>query len=234
MFNNPTCLWWSAHQQSEDHEHYLKGVNVVEAMDYAKTIASEVRDLLCLRHIHIGLYFVPLEAVTAHRSLADHTRYHCIKDCTKWVDGVRIQSAVQFNAKWAADHPGVPPPNVDLPRLANRGLWATPCPRCIEQWSEVSGRAERAAASMLAAELPQLETVSFSSFVTEGRVAPSEWAVRRFESSPSPDGEEQVWIGTERPGTQRSLGKGLLFRQSGTGWIVWTKSRLPVILSWVL
>ncbi|QRW02282.1 hypothetical protein RhiLY_01279 [Ceratobasidium sp. AG-Ba] len=219
MFNHPSCAWWSGHQFSGHHDHYMKGANVVEVIECARVLVSGIRDLVHLRNLHIGYYFVPFEAANTHRSAGDHVRYHSIKDSDKWIDGVHTQSIVQFNAKWAADHPGIPPPNVHLPRLADRRLWSKSCPRCIEQWLEVSERAERVAASVLAAELPQLETVSFSSFAAEQRVAPSEWVVGRVGVPFSPSGEQQAWIRTKRPGTPCSTGKHLLFRLSGTRWI---------------
>ncbi|QRV88135.1 F-box-like domain protein [Ceratobasidium sp. AG-Ba] len=150
MPNNRTCVWWSGHQLSGHHDHYLKGTNTAEVIECTGT-CSGIQDLVHLKNLHTGDYLVPFDMVMTDMIPCIAMGVDCLKDSVKWNDGVHIQSVVQFNAKWAVNHPGIPPPNIHLPRLAGQFLRGKPCPRCIERWSEVSEDAERVAASVLAA-----------------------------------------------------------------------------------
>ncbi|QRV88138.1 F-box-like domain-containing protein [Ceratobasidium sp. AG-Ba] len=221
LFNNPSCVWWSCHQLEADHDHYLMGDSVTRAYEYVMTIIPELRDMPNLKILHIGSYFVPFEAITAHRFSEEHMRHHprAFGDSTEWFDGIHIQNVAQFQAKWSIENPGYPFPNTELAPLAARELWTTPCPPCIERWSKTSEGAERSAASLLAAEIPSLELVSFGSFVAEHRRTPSEWSIGRIHAAPSPDGNERVWIRTKHPYAPCSSSVRLMFEQSGSSWV---------------
>ncbi|QRW02281.1 F-box-like domain protein [Ceratobasidium sp. AG-Ba] len=182
MFNNSACGWWSGHGLPGHYDHYIKGTNIAGVIECARALALGIQDLVHLKNLYIGYYFVPFEAVNTHRSAGDHIRP--IKDTVKWIDGVHTQSIVQFNANYGQSLV------LDVSSSSQKG------------------------ASVLAAQLPQLETASFSSFVAEQRVAPSEWVVGRVDVPSPPSGEQQVWTRTKRSGTPCSSGKRLSFRRS--------------------
>ncbi|QRW02285.1 F-box-like domain-containing protein [Ceratobasidium sp. AG-Ba] len=229
LFNNPSCLWWSGHQETTDHAHYMRGHELVDAENYARTISLSLPGLSCLERLHLGVYFAPFEAVVTHRS--DHVEHHTVEDSTEWFDGTNIQNNAHFNAIWNAKYPNLPPPNTEIPRLADQKLWMSSCPRCVEEWSTKTEQAERLVASFLAIKCWSLKNVSFCSFVADKRIDPSEWEVCRAKivrppsapiethTAPSeyPEGT-LVYVRTKRPGTPCAEGRYLIFRWSGTDW----------------
>ncbi|QRV73232.1 hypothetical protein RhiJN_01246 [Ceratobasidium sp. AG-Ba] len=231
QFNNPDCTWWSWHQAPGDHGYYMKGHELPRVKEYAKTVGRALRQLPYLTNLHVGVYFIPHEAVQTHRTSAEHIRYHPIQDSARWLDRFNVQSPVQFQAIWAVRYPSAPAPNIDLPCLADRRLWETPCPLCQRQCADRIERAERLAASIFTAKNPNLRRVSFASFVAEKRISPSEWEVCRSEeihppsrsavervlnAGPPLGAQVQVW--TKHVGASDRSAKGLVFRLTETGW----------------
>ncbi|KAG8716547.1 hypothetical protein FRC09_015610 [Ceratobasidium sp. 395] len=232
MFNHPECLWWSGHQQHMDHP-YFRSHDLLDVDNYADLIALQLQNFPRIAHLHLGVYFTPFEVVSIHR--VDHLSHHPIQDSREYVDYILHHSVAHFNANWAAQHPDIPPPDTNIDRLASRDLWQKECPDCAQRWAGPSERAERRAASILAVRVGTLHSVSFASFVTERRTAPSEWKVSRVVEYPS-SGErksidQDTWRAdeypqdallysyTRRPGEACSSRVPLTFRKDGAAWV---------------
>ncbi|KAG9123681.1 hypothetical protein FRC07_014290 [Ceratobasidium sp. 392] len=233
MFNHPECLWWSVHQQEADH-HYFRLHDLPEAEGYAELIALQLQGLTRIEHLHLGVYFTPFEAVTAHR--VDHTAHHPIQDSWEHIDHILFRSVAHFNADWSAKYPDIPPPDTNIDRLAPLALWERQCPECIQEWAQHSQQAERRAASILAARVGTLRSVSFASFVGDRRTAPSKWSVSRVVEDPCSGqrvnadqdarrlveypADALLYSYTKRPGEPCSSRVPLIFRQSDGGWAI--------------
>jgi hypothetical protein len=165
-----------------------------------------------------------------HRT--NHTEYHPIPDAMNHVDGIQFHNIAHFNAEWTSIHPSIPPPDTTIPRLAERKQWEVKCPRCVQECKDSSERAERTAASVLAARRWSLQVVSFASFVTDKRVAPSEWEMSRcieqsgtrvrvdkgavqLDTYPP---EARLLVYTKRADAPYSSRVPAPFRWSSTGW----------------
>ncbi|QRV88120.1 kinase domain protein [Ceratobasidium sp. AG-Ba] len=227
-FNNPACAWWAGHQRDNDHSHYMIGHQIGEVNAYAEKVAFALRNLHNLEYVHLGVYFTMFWATVYHRSAFNHIKYHPIQDSKRWLDRLDLQDPHDFEAAWMSQHPNVPPPNIRLPCLADRSLWQTICPPCIDRWGTPVERAERLAASVLAVNCPWLKTISFASFVAEGRVKPSEWEVRQSGPTfPSEDMKDlgraeypegtRVQVYTKRPETSDEFSEHLVFWWSDDG-----------------
>ncbi|QRV88123.1 F-box-like domain protein [Ceratobasidium sp. AG-Ba] len=213
MFNRPRCIWWAGHQQPADHEHYLKGCGLAEVEIYARAVALALGALPNLKSIHLGVYFIPPQAIDNHRTLPSHVRYHPHRDSKRWLNHSPAQNATQFAAMWNARHAGFPSPNIHLPCLADKKIWEASCPQCFHVWTDRVEGAERLAATILAVERRLLKSVSFGSFVAERRTSPSEWMVCRS------NGEDRVWVRARRSGVDCRSVVPVLFQRSGAKWV---------------
>ncbi|KAG9123682.1 hypothetical protein FRC07_014291 [Ceratobasidium sp. 392] len=233
MFNHPECHWWYNHQANVDH-HYIKGEDLVAATTYAESVSVSLRDLPRIKKVHLGVYFIPFRAITTHRAHPAHIYYHPVQDSRVYIDGVRFHSVAHFNADWIIRH-HIPPPNTGIDRLASLALWKKECPRCVQEWNKCSERAERRAASVLAARVPTLCSVSFASFVVDRRTAPTEWEVSRKiepisteQGQADPNvphlggypGDARLYVYTKRPGEPSSRQVAQVFRRFGAEWAI--------------
>ncbi|QRV88121.1 F-box-like domain protein [Ceratobasidium sp. AG-Ba] len=213
MFNRPRCVWWAGHQHPADHEHYLKGCGLAEVEIYARTVALALGALPNLSSVHLSVYFIPPQAIDAHRTQPLHLRYHPHRDSKRWLNHLHAQNATQFAAMWNAQHPGFPSPDVHIPCLADKGIWEAPCRECVRLWADRVEHAERLAATILAVEAWSLKSVSFGLFVAERRTSPSEWMVCRST------GEDRVWVRARRSGVDCRSVVPMLFQRSGETWV---------------
>ncbi|KAG8742430.1 hypothetical protein FRC10_001444 [Ceratobasidium sp. 414] len=167
---------------------------------------------------------------------ANHIAHHSAKDAREYIDHIDFQNVIHFNADWAIRHPGIPPPDTTIDRLAPLELWEKACPACAEEWAGAIKLAERRAASILALRARTLSSVSFASFVAERRTAPSEWAVSRVVEYVSTGGrtklnpgaqflaeypeDARLHVYTKRRGAHCSLRVAQVFRWSAEGWVM--------------
>ncbi|KAH7343227.1 hypothetical protein B0J17DRAFT_641519 [Rhizoctonia solani] len=68
---DPHCHFWN--NFPNDHDAYFASIGVV---DYAHSLASELRPLKHLKRLHMGLYLTPTEALPAHRAHYSNMRTH--------------------------------------------------------------------------------------------------------------------------------------------------------------
>ncbi|KAG8727123.1 hypothetical protein FRC12_022792, partial [Ceratobasidium sp. 428] len=218
--------------QHVDHR-YFRSHDLLDVDNYADLIALQLQKFTRIAHLHLGVYFSPFEAVDIHRE--DHLSHHPIQDSREYVDHILYHSTAHFNADWANQHPDIPPPDTDIDRLAPRDLWRKECADCVHQWTRSSECAERRAASILAARVGTLHSVSFASFVAEGRTAPSEWKVSRVVEYPSSGKRKNIdqdarradeypqdtllYSYTKRPSEGCSSRVPLIFRRNGAEWV---------------
>ncbi|KAG8683833.1 hypothetical protein FRC08_014046 [Ceratobasidium sp. 394] len=227
MFNHPECPWWYNHQLDEDH-HYFKGEDLSAVTAYAESISAPLRGLPRIEQVHLGAYFIPFRAVTTHRTHPAHIPHHHVTDSRTYVDHISVHNEAHFTASWAAQHPGIPQPDLTRDRLAPRELWEKECPECAQDWSDAVERAERRAASILAARVFTLRTVSFASFLADKRTAPSEWEVSRtvvecrqvLDTQRLTMVDARLYVSTKRPGAPCSSRVWQAFRRYGAEWVI--------------
>lgn len=106
------------------------------------------------------------------------------------IDETFVYSVTQWEAMQGQD--GGPSIPWDAIRLADRELWAEPCPQCEYDLKVPIDAAERRAASILAARIPSLRMVSFANFLTDKRIRPSHWQIGR-----EIQGRDQKWTPVE-------------------------------------
>ncbi|CAE6533819.1 unnamed protein product [Rhizoctonia solani] len=186
MFNNPKCMLWRVNA----HNHYLVGHRRDDAINCANTLANHIQGLPHLERFHAHQYLTNLDSVYQHR--LEHKRHHPPghRDRTDPVDGVTMHNILQLAALAPQD---APPINPALPRLADKKLWAVSCPQCQRELEEPIEAAERLVASLLSAKHKSLKAVSFPSFLSPGRTAPSEWMVEHEYV------QDRLVIWTQRP-----------------------------------
>ncbi|CAE6536125.1 unnamed protein product [Rhizoctonia solani] len=68
---SPGCHFWN--NFPNDHDAYFASIGVT---DYAHSLAAELRPLKHLKHLHMGLYLTPTEALAAHRTHHSDLRIH--------------------------------------------------------------------------------------------------------------------------------------------------------------
>ncbi|KAG8729593.1 hypothetical protein FRC11_008415, partial [Ceratobasidium sp. 423] len=172
MFNDPNCWYWRAHTTNQDHD-YMQSYEPGNMIPYANRIALRLRGLQQLEVIHIGHYLISIDAVFTHRMDQAHKSYHPITDNKNYVDGAKVFSNVHLLATAIMDEG--PPMDAGAVRLADRELWAQPCPQCEREFGQPLEEAERLASAILAAHFNSLKKVSFAGFLSKGRVLPSCW-----------------------------------------------------------
>ncbi|CAE6450502.1 hypothetical protein ACGC1H_003473 [Rhizoctonia solani] len=176
MFNDPQCWHWRAHTRSQDHD-YMQSSDPDTVVAYANRMAVLLRGFEQLEAIHIGHYLIGIDAVFRHRTNPAHKRHHPITDKMYHVDGAMVVSPTHLLA--TANQDGGPPIDWRAVRLADRGLWAQPCPLCEREFGSPIQRAEGLAAGILAAHFDTLKSVSFAGFLSDRRIRPSPWRVGR-------------------------------------------------------
>ncbi|KAH7343224.1 hypothetical protein B0J17DRAFT_713417 [Rhizoctonia solani] len=169
MFNNPDCMWWRVHPHD-----YLVGHRREGVLGYAAALADRIEGLHYLEHVHAHCYLTNSDSIFRHR--LDHKRYHPLghHDRMDPIDGVTMHNLIHFAALTPQD---APPINPSVPRLAEKKVWEVPCSQCKSELENLIEPAERLAASLLSARRKSLKSVSFPSFLSQGRTAPSEWMV---------------------------------------------------------
>ncbi|KDN47455.1 hypothetical protein RSAG8_03595, partial [Rhizoctonia solani AG-8 WAC10335] len=171
MFNDPKCWYWRTHTTNQDHD-YMQSYDLVTVVEYANRMAHLLVRLPQLEAIHIGHYLIGIHAVFSHRIA--HGRYHPIADSMGYDSETRVFNRLQFIAETRDDGP---PINWSTVRLADRELWAKPCPECERQFRIPIETAERLAAGILVAHSESLKNVSFANFLSDRRIRPSCWEV---------------------------------------------------------
>ncbi|KAH7343223.1 hypothetical protein B0J17DRAFT_764447 [Rhizoctonia solani] len=210
LFNDPQCWYWRTHTRNQDHD-YMKTHDPAAVVEYAVSdciqtyhgniditwpAQNHMALLLCglqkLESIHIGHYLINMSAVYTHRM--DHRQHHSITDKMNYVDGISVVN----NAQLEANVVGGPPIDPTTIRLADRALWADPCPQCEREFKKLIEIAERLAAGILVSYFKYLKHVSFANFISTGRVCPSSWLVGRQQRGPD------LYVRTEDPNRPRS------------------------------
>ncbi|KEP47551.1 F-box-like domain protein [Rhizoctonia solani 123E] len=176
MFNDPKCWYWRTHTANQDHG-YMQSSDPATVVAYANRIALLLRGLRQLEAIHIGHYLIGIDAVLRHRTNLAHKRHHPITDNMYHIDGALVFSPAHFLA--TANQDGGPPIDWRAVRLADRELWAQPCPQCEHEYGSSIQRAEGLAARILAAHFESVKSVSFAGFLSDRRIRPSPWRVGR-------------------------------------------------------
>ncbi|CAE6480510.1 unnamed protein product [Rhizoctonia solani] len=194
MFNDPECWYWRTHSSNRDHD-YMQSYDLVTVVGYANRMAHLLSGLPWLEAIHIGHYLVSINAVFTHRMGEAHKRHHPITDKTGHGSETRVFNRLQFTAETKDDGP---PVNWNAIRLADRELWAKPCPECEHQFRSPIEIAERLAAGILVAHSRSLKNVSFANFLSDRRIRPSCWVVGHEQRNT----DLRVW--TEDPSRPRS------------------------------
>lgn len=191
MFNNRDCVWWKAHPG--DHDAYMadRGIEAYAVSPklpkplfdskaltlFQGAVASLFEGVPKLRTLHIGVYLTPIEAVWAHR--VDHRKLHPIHDAMRHANPEGVHNHLhQVALAMANGEDPEPPINYNYPPLAKKEIWDAPCVECDKRFKAPAEQAEMRAASVLAARVWSLRSVSFASFTSPGRVGPSSWEVR--------------------------------------------------------
>ncbi|KEP52065.1 putative F-box-like domain protein [Rhizoctonia solani 123E] len=213
IFNNPRCMWWRVNNRHP----YLIGYQLGGVVDHAATLASYITGLPHLEHFHINHYLVGLDSVFRHR--LDHKRHHPHghRDRTDPSDRTTTHGTTTHNLLHLAAQASDDTPAIDhrIPRPAEKALWAALCPRCKRELEEPIENAERLEASLLSAKHQSLKSISFASFLSEGRTAPSEWTVAREYNG------DHLVVWTQRPVVGRPLPRYRHeFERRGTQWIL--------------
>ncbi|CAE6474748.1 unnamed protein product [Rhizoctonia solani] len=211
-FNNPECMWWRVHNRHP----YLVGHQPEGVVRHAATLANYIKGFPHLEHFHINHYMVDLASVFRHR--LDHKQHHPQghHDCTDPFDGLRTRTHNLLHlAAQASDD--APPINPRIPLPADKALWKVHCPLCKHELEALIENAERLEASLLSAKHPSLKSVSFASFLSEGRTAPSEWIVEREYNG------DRLFVWTRQLAVARARARArerCVFERLGTRWVL--------------
>ena len=123
------------------------------------------------------MYLTPIEAVWAHR--VDHRKLHPVHDAMRHANPEGVHNHLhQVALATAMGEDPEPPINYNYPPLAKKEIWDAPCSECVKRFKAPAELAEMRAASVLAARVWSLRSISFASFTSPGRVGPSAWEVR--------------------------------------------------------
>ena len=162
-----------------------------------------------LQVLHLGHYLMNKLAVDIHRT--QHVEYHPFHDELNPFAGMGVSSRLEAIARQNAD--GGPPVNMQVPPLARREFWETPCPRCRDQLSASIEGTEHLTTSILA-RLGSLRMVSFPNFLSEKGIRPCNWHIKR-EINPSIQDTGNQW--EEVDAVQRLYEDGTRMRVTVTG-----------------
>lgn len=200
----------------------LYSIFAVQLINFIQVlVASELRSMRHFRTLHLGTYMTDNSAIWIHRW--NHKKYHPIEDRLYYYPPTSVHSNLHLIAMQANEDG--PPINTNYPRPADRKLWARHCPECVKAYASPAEILERRVSSLIASAVCSLRTISFASFVSEGRLDSSSWEISRSHRSPPViDDIEELQGGL---GVPFQVGT---YRRGDPGHIEWQGSpQMPVV-----
>ncbi|KAG8794989.1 hypothetical protein FRC12_019316 [Ceratobasidium sp. 428] len=162
MFNQPACQFWK--QFPNDHDSYFSNRGIE---GYACTLARELRPLRALKHLKLGMYLMPADAVCAHRFYhtknmpmpprpsSPHIQQRSIAEPSPWSDEAQLVSL--YN------------------QLPEKNFGPTTCEFCLSEFFQASRAAESRANTILRALLPKLSTIEWMDWFSDSHLGVSRY-----------------------------------------------------------